>query len=56
MVTMETRRKLDTGDVDDYVIPLDSEFTVAYAYGLDSSQISYHGTKKGAMVLTLSEP
>ena len=54
-VTMETRRKLDTGDRGDYVIPLGSAFTVAYAYGLDSAEISYHGTKKGAMVLTLAQ-
>ena len=52
---METRRKLDTGDSGDYVIPLDFAFTVAYAYGLDSAELSYHGTKKGAMKLTLAQ-
>ena len=32
IITMETRRKLNTGDGKDFVVPLDQAFDLGYAY------------------------
>ena len=38
-VTIFARRALDTGDAEDFVIPLDQQFNVGYAYNGSSSTL-----------------
>jgi len=53
--TVEARRKLDTGDAKDFVIPLDSEFKGAYAYNSNSNVVTKKHTVRGAAVFRLTE-
>ena len=55
-VTFTARRKLDTGDAEeDFVIPLDEEFTLGYAYNPESSELSFFNKHEiaGSVVITL---
>ena len=41
-MTITARRARDTGDLyQDYLIPLDQEFTIGYAYNSDTSEVGY---------------
>ena len=55
-ITMVARRQIDTGDEMDFVIPLDEEFMMGYAFNGESHKLSY-GTKHdlaGSVAITLS--
>ena len=45
---MTVTRKLDTGDPADYVIPLDRDFNVAWAYNSRTSNTSSYHNKRGS--------
>ena len=53
MVTVFARRKLDTGDLTDYVIPLDTEFNIGYAYYGSASTLRKH-TVSSTVAVTLN--
>ena len=42
MLIIEARRKLNTGDNKDFVIPLDEEFEIGYAYHEGTFRIVPH--------------
>ena len=50
---MTTRRKLDTGDALDYVIPLDSPMIIGWAYLLSSASLVYRHTDDDLIYLTI---
>ena len=52
VVTVFARRKLDTGDATDYVIPLDTWFNIGYAYHGSSSTLTKH-TLANTVAVTL---
>ena len=54
-ITLVARRALDTGDEQDFVIPLDEEFTMGYAFNGESHELSYstkHDTA-GSVAITI---
>ena len=41
-ITLIVKRELDTGDADDdFVIPLDQEFDIGYAFNPESNQLTF---------------
>ena len=54
-VTFTTYRSLDTGNPqDDYVIPLDTEMSMIYAYDPNDFNLVYHHGNKGNFKMTIS--
>ena len=47
-LVVTVRRALDTGDPNDYVIPLDTEFDVAWAFNSRTSNTSSYHNKRGS--------
>ena len=54
LVTVFARRALDTGDSLDYVIQLDKEFNLGYAYNSKSTEISTIHEVQGTIPVTLN--
>ena len=50
---MTTRRKLNTGDSLDYVIPLDTPITIGWAYLLTSNNMQHIHQDVGVFELTI---
>ena len=54
-VTIFARRALDTSDSEDFVIPLDQEFNLGYAFKVGSSSLVKHDTAKTIAVTLKSD-
>uniref|UniRef100_A0A7S3I477 DOMON domain-containing protein n=1 Tax=Favella ehrenbergii TaxID=182087 RepID=A0A7S3I477_9SPIT len=50
------RRALDTGDENDYVIPLDTKFDMSWAVNTSTSSISSYHSKRGSFTAYLPSP
>ena len=54
--TIFVRRRLDTGDPQDFAIPLDQEFFIGYAYNGQTDAISYYTKHEVASSVSLKLP
>ena len=48
--TIQIRRPIDTYDKNDYVIPLDKQFDMAWAINLSTNDFTKMHTKQGALI------